>query len=367
MRKLLHILIILPLLWSCGDDDDFFPDQEVWPYASPASKGMNEGILLDFNSNVELQNFGNLQGFIVIKDDHLVFENYYQENSRREFFPVGRVGASLVTMLLGEVLNNELGNQIDLPIYQLLPEYSAIFDANPIKKEITIRHLLKMQTGLVWNESLRSVADPSSDLNSMIRSNDYVEFVLSKQIEATPGRRFAFNSGCYFILLKIMDQLLEVPVQSYFEERLFQPLGIENYTVDNTPQGLPDYVLGLSMTTLDLTKVGYFVLKKGDWQGLRIIDDRWVDQLLSVQVEISSQNRWGFGWWGFGEESLVSTNYGINDVYYLFGENSQGMYLSESQNMVVVVSNGLDAARGFNNSSFWAYIRVLDSLQPATL
>ena len=189
---------------------------------------MNESVLLDFDAAVQFQNFGNMQGLIVIKDDHLVFENYYQQNSRRELFPVGRIGASLVSMLLGEVLNNELGNQIDTPIYQLLPEYSGIFDAEPLKRQITIRHLLTMQTGLVWNESLRTVADTGNDLSAMIISNDYVEFVLSKQVEATPGRRFSFNSGCYFILLKIMDQLLDTHLQAYFEERLFQTLGIEN-------------------------------------------------------------------------------------------------------------------------------------------
>ena len=367
MKKIYALALLLPLLTACGDDDSFFQDQEIWEYASPASRNMNEGILLDLDEGIKLQNFGNLQGLLIIKDNRIVFENYYQQNSRVDLFPVGRVGSSLVTLLLGEVLNNELGNQLDTPIHELLPGYGAIFDENPVKKEITIRHLLTMQSGLVWNESLRSVADPNNDLVRMTNSNDYIAYILNQQIEAPPGRRFAYNSGSYYILLKIMAELLDQPINEYFEERLFEPLQIDNYLLGTTPSGLPDYVLGLSMNTLDLAKIGYFTLKKGEWQSRRLVDDRWVDQLLSIQKEISNQNNFGFGWWNFAEESLVATTYGLNDVFYLFGEESQGIYLSESQDLLVVVSNGLDPVRSFGNSSFWAFIRVLDSLQPDNL
>ncbi|MEL7146367.1 MAG: hypothetical protein AAFO69_08365, partial [Bacteroidota bacterium] len=74
----------------------------------------------------------------------------------------------------------------------------------------------------------------------------------------------------------------------------------------------------------------------------------------------------GFGWWRFGEESLVATAYGLTDVNYLIGERSQGLFLSESQNMVVVVSNGVDPEPTLNSRSFWAFTGILESLQPDT-
>ena len=362
MKKLLQIIILIPFLLSCGDDSVFIEDQNIWEYASPSTTDLDEGMLLELDEGIKLQNFGNVQGLIIIKNDQLVFENYYQGSSRVDLQPIGRLGAGLVTALFGEVLNNELGNQVDTPIHELLPEYSDVFDADPVKKEITIRHLLTVRTGLVWNESLRTVLDDDNDLVRMTNSDDYVGYILNKQIEAPPGRRFSYNSGCHVLLVKLMDELLDRPVTEYFNERLFEPLGIERFELSNTPQGLPDYALGLRMSTLDLTKVGYFIMQKGNWRGRRLLDDRWIDQLLSIQVEISDENHFGFGWWGFGDASTIANIYGIDDINYLFSERSSGMYLSESQDMLVVVSNGLDPNRSFSNSSFWTYVRVLDAL-----
>lgn len=364
MKRIISIIILFPILNACYLDENIPPDQEVWDYELPANLGMNENVLLQLDADIKQGLFGNTQGLTIIKNNKLIFENYYQGTGRNDFFAVGRLGTGLVTALFGEILNNRLANQLDTPIYRFFPEYTAIFEANPNKREITIEHLLNMTSGFVWNESLTTIDEADNDLTKLLNSDNYVEFVLNQPLEAPPGRRFSFNSGCNIILLNLMDKLIGESLQEYFEQRVFAPLGIEDYQVDHTPSGLPNYSLGLSLKQLDLTKIGYLLLKNGEWEGLQIIDNRWMDQILQSQKTISSQNDFGYNWWLFNNQSFIFTNYNIDDVNYLFGTRNQGIYFSQKRDLLVVINNGIDPGRSFSNTSFWAFTQVLDSLLP---
>lgn len=364
MKRIILIIILIPLLNACYLDEDVPPDQEVWEYDLPANLGMNENVLLQLDFDIKQDLFGNIRGLTIVKNDKLIFENYYQNSDRQSIFPAGRLGTGLVTALFGEVLNNRLANQIDTPIFRFFPEYDEIFDANPTKREITIEHLLNMTAGLVWNESLTPIDEDRNNLAQLLETDDYVRYVLSQPLEAPPGRRFSYNSGCNIILLTLMDKLIDESLRDYFEQRVFSPLGIEDYQVDNTPGGLPNYSLGLSMNQLDLTKIGYLMLKNGEWDGLQIIDNRWMDQILESQNTISNQNDFGYNWWLFNNESFIFTNYSIDDVNYLYGARNQGIYFSQKNDLLVVINNGIDPGRNFSNSSFWAFTRVLGSLLP---
>ncbi|MEL6562217.1 MAG: serine hydrolase, partial [Bacteroidota bacterium] len=236
--------------------------------------------------------------------------------------------------------------------------------ANPTKREVTIEHLLSMTAGFVWNESLTPIDEDRNNLGQLLESDEYVAYVLNQPLEAPPGRRFSYNSGCNIILLNIMDKLLDESLEEYFELRIFSPLGIEDYQVSNTPTGLPNYSTGLIMNQLDLTKIGYLMLKNGEWDGLQIIDSRWMDQILESQSTISNQNDFGYNWWLFNNESFIFTNYSVDDVNYLYGARNQGIYFSQKNDLLVVINNGIDPGRSFSNSSFWAFTRVLDSLLP---
>ncbi|MGB3464520.1 MAG: hypothetical protein WBA74_04590, partial [Cyclobacteriaceae bacterium] len=106
---------------------------------------------------------------------------------------------------------------------------------------------------------------------------------------------------------------------------------------------------------------GYLLLKEGNWQGSQLIDSRWVNDILTVQNVISTQNNFGYHMWNFNENSFIFQNYALEDIFYVYGSYSQGLFLSKSRDLLVVVNNGLDPNRNFSNSSFWAFTRVLDS------
>lgn len=364
MKRILLIIIIVPILNACFLGEDVPPDQQTWQYELPGSMGMDENVLLQLDRDIKQNLFGNTLGVTIIKNDRLIYENYYQGRKRADSFSIGRLGTGLVTALFGEILNNRLANQLDTPVYRFFPEYSDIFESNPTKKEITIKHLLQMTDGLVWNETLTGIDQPGNNLTELLNSDDMVEFVFNQQLEAPPGRRFSYNSGCSVIILTLMDKLLEQPIQEFFEERIFTPLGIKNYEVSNTPSGIPNYSLSLRMNQLDLTKIGYLLLKNGNWNNTQIIDSRWIEEILSSQNKISDQNDFGYNWWLFNNDSFIFNNYGIDDIKYLYGATNQGIYFSQNRDLLVVINNGLDPSRNFSNSSFWALTRVLDSILP---
>ncbi len=362
MKEFLTLVFLTVTLTGCYLNEDVPEDQNIWDYSLPSQQGLADGELLTLDQEIEDDLFGATQSLIIIKNDQLIFENYYDENDRTTLFPIGRVGIGIVSALFGEVLNNELANQLDQPIAVFFPEYSEIFDETPAKRNITVRHLLNMTEGLAWNGSVISIEEESNDLRQMRASNDFVEYVLSRPLEAPPGNRFSFNSGNSIILLNLIDRLIDEPLSEFFSARLFGPLEITSFEVRNMPNGLPDYGTGLSLSTLDLTKIGYLLIKNGVWNGVQLIDSRWIDDMFSSQEEVDLNFDFGFQWWRFNDTSFIARQFGFSDFHFIHGERSQGLYLSRDGQFVITVNNGFNTARNFATPSFFIFIRILDSI-----
>jgi len=368
MKGLILYSFLILVLSGCYLSEDVPEDQDVWEYSQPSAQNLSSSILLDLDQQIKIDInesmfLQNVNSLIIIRNDHLVFENYYNNHGRSSIFPIGKIGIGIVSALFGEVLNNELAGQLDTRIDQFFPDYESIFNESPTKRDITIRHLLSMTSGLAWNESIFPIDNPESNLSQLLNSSDFISFILSRQLEAPPGIRFSENSGNSILLLHIMDQLIDESLADFFQSRLFDPLEITTQQVSMTPGGLPNYSLGLSMNTIDFTKIGYLMIKDGEWGGFQVVDPRWLDTILSTQRTLSNNTEAGFHWFRFPEGSFVDERTGIQDFNYQLGEFSQGLFFSEDAQIVMVSTNGLDPARGLSSSSsFSIFNRFLEAV-----
>ena len=74
---------------------------------------------------------------------------------------------------------------VDQRVFNFFPEYAKL-DTGLISK-LTIKHLLTMSSGLVWNEDI-PYDDPENSEIRMIRSSNPVEYVLSQPMDFPPGQ-----------------------------------------------------------------------------------------------------------------------------------------------------------------------------------
>src|SRR5690606_10336622 len=96
-----------------------------------------------------LENNGT-QAFIVIQDDTVLYEHYFNGAQRDSIVTSFSVAKSFVSAMIGIAIEEGHIQSADDPITTYLPE---LLDRDPRFGQITIRHLLNMSSGIKYVEN----------------------------------------------------------------------------------------------------------------------------------------------------------------------------------------------------------------------
>lgn len=133
-----------------------------------------------------------------------------------------------------------------------------------------LKHLLSMNTGhdgcVMWQ-----IKD----------SDDMVRDFFAKEVQHKPGTHFAYNSAASFILSCIVGKVTGMTAFDFLSERVFVPLGIEGVLWDTYSNGQSQGGIGMHASIDDITKLGVMYLNKGEYNGKRILSQKWVEKAAS--------------------------------------------------------------------------------------
>lgn len=337
--KIARSLFLLFLFTGCFLADDLPPDQQTWDYAAPSTTGLSDFTLLQIDNSISNKDFQEIRSLIIIKDDKLVFENYYDSVSRHTPIPLDRASIVMTVAAIGVAIDQGLLGLTD-PISEHLPGYSSIFADDTLKQQITIEHLLTHRSGFSWNETLTVffLFNPDNDLSKMLASQDWIEFILNQPLEAAPGLRYNFNSGTGTILTKIIENASATSYDQFLKENILDVVDISSMNITQDPAGNFDGGRGTTISLIDWTKFAYLMVREGIWEGRRVIDPNFVSDATSVQVAVSPFFDLGFGWQLFGSVQEGSfPPLSVEDIYYVPGEIGQYLFIIPSRNMIVSI------------------------------
>jgi CubicO group peptidase (beta-lactamase class C family) len=139
---------------------------------------------------------------------------------------------------------------------------------------LRVKHLLTMSVG---NEK-----EPTHDV---VETENWVKTFLAAPITHAPGSVFMYNSAATYMLSAIVQKLTGQRVVDYLRPRLFEPLGIDGPTWEMCPRGINTGGWGLSVPTEALAKFGTLYLKKGEWNGSRILPASWVEEATTFKIQ----------------------------------------------------------------------------------
>lgn len=229
--------------------------------------------------------------FLIIKNDTLLFERYYNAYSRSSICTSFSTVKSFVSAMIGIALHEKLIHGLDDSITKYLPELSAAR-----WPEITIRHLVSMSSGLKykpnaflpWNDEPRVYY--SLDLRGLART-------VTK--EEAPGNRFHYNNYNLVLLGMILERVTGGSVSNYLQEKIWEPLGMEfpaSWSLDSQHSGMEKMESGLNACAIDFAKFGRLYLRRGDWNGRQIIPESWIAESTTVQPDAKWTN-YKYLWW----------------------------------------------------------------------
>lgn len=329
------------------EDYKYFPSISInsssscFKFKESVSKNKIEDYRVQNKSFKDLLSSSGTTAFLVINDDSIISESYFDGYRRDRIHRLYPITKSITSALIGIAIQEGIIKSIDDPINKYIPELKNSFD------KITIAHLLNMQSGIkfkegyfLWKDEIKTYFCPDC------------RTLLSKiVIEDKIGDFFHYNEYHSLLLSLLLERTLNISVKEFLEEKLWQPLEMEYgacLTVDNIENRFVKLESGLSCTAVDLAKFGRLFLNYGNWNGKQIIDKKWItdstgiNSLNQVKDYFRYYTKHPWGKWfstGNGYYKRFWWGYKINEVeydYFSMGVLGQILYISPRKNTIVI-------------------------------
>jgi len=276
------------------------------PYVLPQKENINilgkfayENISYDINQYLKDTN---TEGLLIIQNDTIVFENYWNDLQKDESHISWSMAKSFTSTLIGIYYEKGFFKLTD-PITKYLPQYVGTgYDG------VTIKNLLQMSSGVKFNEDY---GDFNSDINRFGRAfalgsslEDFSKSLTTEKAQGTYNHYVSIDTQVLGILL---SKVTGKSITQLTQEHIWEPLGMEydgQWLTDNT--GMEVVLGGLNATLRDYSKLGLLYKNKGQVNGKRIVSPEWIkdattpdaDHLLPGNNPNSSNHHgYGYQWW----------------------------------------------------------------------
>lgn len=144
--------------------------------------------------------------------------------------------------------------------------------------QMTVHHLLSMNAG--HHEDIYP---------AVVKEQDWITAFHAQQVEHEPGSYYRYSTPSSYMLAAILERVTGQSMVDYLMPRLFGPLGIPRPSWETCPQGITAGGMGLSLSTESVARFGLLLLKKGIYNGQRIVSEQYIQRATSEQ----SDNRAG--------------------------------------------------------------------------
>lgn len=265
------------------------------------------------------------RGVVIVKGGELIAERY-AEGFDADTPQLGWSMSKSVTSLLTGVLVEQ--GVVSLDDDHLRPEWTDE------RADITIEHLLRMTSGLQWDETY--------DLGTPITRMLYLEpdmgaYVASLPLAHQPGTVQQYSSGSTNVLCSVLIERAGVAADLPRRE-LLGPLGLTSAIFEADAAGTPVCSSYLWATPRDWAAIGQFALQNGEWNGEQLLPEDWMEQSLRVVDVVETDDPGaGMGWRGNvmldGELRWPELP---EDTFYAAGHDGQKMLIVPSEDLVVV-------------------------------
>ena len=284
------------------------------------------------------EDYGNMTGLVIYKNGESVYEKYFDGFNEANRIHIFSVTKSIISLLIGIALDKGLIKSIDQKILDFYPDYT-LKRGEKLLPEITIKDMLTMTVPykFKFNPYVKYFTSP-----------DWVKFSLDMM--GGKGKVGEFRYAPLIgpdVLSGILVKATGQSVLDFARENLFTPLGIsveKTVTFKNKeeqmefykateisgwvagPTGVHTAGWGLTLSPVDMAKIGQLCLNGGVWNNKRIVSEKWITESTS---EHSRWNKidiaYGYLWWLAKDE----------DGFAAMGDGGNIIYVSRDKNMVV--------------------------------
>ncbi len=272
----------------------------------------------------------NTRGLVVVYKNHIIGEQY-ADNFNASTPQMGWSMTKSVTATLIGLLEKD--RKIDIEINSANVKEWKTDD----RSQITVDHLLRMSSGLDWEEVY---SGPSTAVTMLYEKADMGSFAANQSLAHEPNEVWYYSSGTSNILAKLIRTTLgEEDYLNYVRNRLFGPLGMSSAVMETDASGTYVGSSYMYATPRDWAKFGLLYLNDGVWNGERLLPERWNDYVSTPTEKAPNGNYGAHFWLNAGEvgnpENRVYPD-APTDLYSANGFEGQRVFIIPSRDLVIV-------------------------------
>jgi CubicO group peptidase (beta-lactamase class C family) len=275
----------------------------------------------------------NSVAFLIIRNDSLLVENYYQNYAESSTIASFSAAKSYTSALIGAAIKDGFIKSVDEPITNYLTELKGKkgFD------KITIRHLLLMTSGIKANESYYN---PFGQAAKLYYGRNLRTYIKHLKIDYAPGTKFAYRSVNTQLLGFIIERASQQTLTDYLNNKIWKHLGTEydaSWSIDKKKNGMEKTFCCINAKARDFAKFGRLYLNNGSWDGQQVLPADWVNESTTPTKEEGATPYYKYQWW------LTKRGYEAN------GLHGQYIYVCPAKNVVIVRLGKSEGEIGWEN------------------
>ena len=327
MYKAISITYLKGYSSSYIDDFVHFPANSIetgthqeWEIANSYNKEELPEFINEVNLELETV------AFMIIKNDSIIFEEYWHGYSADTMSNSFSMAKSWVSTLVGVAIKEGKIEGINQKVCDFIPEFCENRNS-----EITIKHLLTQSSGLDWDENYYN---PLGQTARAYYGNDLRALITNLKSIDSPGKVFKYHSSCTQLLAFLVEKATGKTVSKYASEKLWKPMGAKHPALWNTDteDGDEKAFCCINSNARDFARLGKLYMSNGNWNGIQILDSSYVKEATSV-ADLLDEN--GNKNVNYGYQFWLAERQGLS-IFYARGLLGQYVICIPEKNMIVV-------------------------------
>lgn len=239
----------------------------------------------------------NADGFLVLRDNQILYENYFNgfsEHSRHIWYSMTKSLVSIAFGVLQESFDIDLGSSPSRYIEELkgsgferatiqdvLNHASAIaFKENYVDRDSEFARFYAPALGLGFIPGAQDVQPGETEIYGVF---DFLAKFIKPEPDNRPGDMFEYNSANADVIGWLIARLSGMPLHEFIARHIWSPLGTYHdaaIVVDRAY--MPVATGGMTSTLRDAALFGQLVLHRGMANGRQLVPAKWIDETLNL-------------------------------------------------------------------------------------
>lgn len=323
---------------AMSQETGWFPSRIVPRALTPSplrrsAHGLPRLAIADHGTRFDLYDYlsvNRVAGLMVLKDGEVVEESYSLGIGPSTLWKSCSLAKSVTATLFGFAVKEGAIASLDDPVTRYAP-------LGGIYADVSVRHLLRMATGVRWREDY---TDPASDrrclleIQSRWEKGGIARHMAGLPAQTPPGRSWRYNTGDSYLAGMVLEAATGTNLADYLASRLWGPMGAEADAAwwSESPDGMVIAGSGLHARLRDYARFGQFVLDEGNVGGEPLLPAGWRDEAGSPYLIGAERIPYGYMWW-----VPVLDDPALEGTFQAEGIYGQFIHINPERRLVAVV------------------------------